>query len=47
MPLTLAILAHADLLFAKRVMLQTVDVLFGILFLVGLVLVLSMFRGPR
>jgi hypothetical protein len=47
MPLVSPLLATLDPLVAKRMLLNSVEVVFGLLFLVALVLLLSSFRGPR
>lgn len=47
MPLMPLAIANLDPLVAKRILLNGVEVVFGLLFLVALVLLLSSFRGPR
>jgi len=47
MPLISPVIATLDPLVAKRVLLNSIEVVFGLLFLVALVLILSSFRGPR
>jgi len=41
------LLAALDPFVARRMFLNSVEVVFGLLFLVALVLLLSSFRGPR
>lgn len=47
MPLISPVIATLDPFVAKRVLIDSVEVVFGLLFLVALVLILSSFRGPR
>lgn len=47
MPLISPVIATLDLFVARKFLLSFAEVVFGLLFLVALVLILSSFRGPR
>lgn len=47
MRLISSVIATLDPLAAKRILLNGVEVVFGLLFLVALILIFSSFRGPR